>query len=127
MGGEDETDILRTNEEYMPNNEGNGKVWYSHVALPSPRAQFGLAGIANTIYVVGGEKANGVTLALEYLAEQNQWSAFDTPTDFVRWRQLRLVDVGQHIYAIGGRSTGELHSTLLSFQAIYTIVFPIVR
>jgi len=86
----------------------------------------GVASIADIIHVVGGEGETGSTLPpLQYVHQQDQWQEFEGSLS-ENWSHLGVVPTGTHLYVLGGRLGGISTAQNLSYQAIYTILIPIV-
>jgi len=86
-----------------------------------------VASIADIIHVVGGEGETGSTLPpLQYVHQQDKWQAFESPHS-ENWSHLGLVPFQTQLYGVGGRWNGMHAAQNLSYQAIYTIMLPIVK
>lgn len=87
----------------------------------------GIAVIAENIYVIGGlSSVDGILPNLAYDPLVDAWSAIETPENQT-WFGLGLLPLGNRIYAIGGELGGSLTSQTTAYQAIYTILLPVVR
>lgn len=128
IGGYDGTNTLRSTEEYLPErDDGTSNPWAKGADLPAGRYGMGVASIGGNIFVVGGEGKQQEMLApLEYLPQQGKWAAFDSPVSR-SWSRLVLVPTETQIYAFGGNMAGAPSTENLSYQAIYTIVVPVLR
>lgn len=128
MGGFDGQSALDVNEVYSPERDnGVENPWETRAALPEGRYGMGTAGVSNLVYVIGGEGDKGNTLAaLQYLPEENRWTTFDSPFP-KSWVYLSLLPMGTHIYGIGGKIGDAPTGQNIAYQAIFTILVPIVR
>jgi N-acetylneuraminic acid mutarotase len=128
IGGTDGEKALTINEVYSPDFEdGNKSPWEIYEPLPNSRYAMGVASLADTIFVVGGESDQEDILGFVGLsANSNDWTQFgETIND--EWSHLGIVPVGTHIYLIGGELDGSLTNQNLAYQVLYTIAIPIVR
>jgi hypothetical protein len=122
IGGYDGKESLAVNEEYLPERD----TWSRRAPLPVGRHAFGIASIAEFIFVVGGEGETGSSLLpLQYFPQQDQWQEFEGPLS-ENWSHLGVVPTGMHLYALGGRLGGISTAQNLAYQAIYTILMPVI-
>ncbi|MBE3067810.1 MAG: winged helix-turn-helix transcriptional regulator [Chloroflexi bacterium] len=123
LGGTDGKEALVVNEEYLTNRD----TWSPRAPLPVGRYALGVASIADIIYVVGGEgeKGSPPLPPLQYVHQQDQWQEFEGPFP-QRWSHLGLISLQTQLYGVGGRWNGIPAAQNLSYQAIYTIMIPIV-
>jgi len=123
IGGYDGKEALTINEEYLPERD----TWSRRAPLPDGRYVMGVASIAEFIYVVGGEGETGSSLLpLQYFPQQDRWQEFEGPLS-ENWSHLGVVPTGTHLYILGGRLGGISTAQNLSYQAIYTIIIPIIK
>ncbi|MBM3127429.1 MAG: hypothetical protein FJ009_02195 [Chloroflexi bacterium] len=128
IGGFDGQAALAVNEAYSPErDDGTEESWETRATLPEGRYGSGVAGISNIVYAIGGEGDAGNPLAaLQYSPEEDRWTAFDSPFP-KSWVYLSLLPMGTDIYGIGGKTNDAPTSRNMSYQAIFTILVPIVR
>ncbi len=123
IGGYDGKEALTVNEEYLPERD----TWSRRAPLPEGRYAMGVASIADIIHVVGGEGETGSSLPpLQYVHQQDQWQEFEGPLS-QRWSHLGLVPFQTQLYGVGGRWNDIPAAQNLSYQAIYTILIPIIH
>jgi DNA-binding CsgD family transcriptional regulator len=123
IGGIDGKSALAINEEYIPDRD----TWSRRAPLPARRYALGAASIADIIYVVGGEGETGSSLPpLQYVRQQDQWQEFEGPFS-QRWSHLGLVPLQTQLYGVGGWWNDIPAAQNLSYQAIYTIIIPVIR
>ena len=126
IGGYDGAKALTLNEAYYPEREDNGEnPWEKHSPLPA--AQYGMAetSLADTIYLVGGiEQAKN--LALEYNSQADRWVAFEgTPVQLVTGAAMAAYQ--DQLFLMGGETiVGPVDANQV-YQAIYTMVLPIIQ
>ncbi len=127
IGGTDGTQPLTANEEYRPQAETGGEnPWRVRAPLPEGRLGMAVVGMANILHALGGEgEVSGLTPLL-YFPQSDEWQPFDFPEGST-WSRMGLAAVGPRLYAFGGRQEGRLSGAHRSYQAIYTIVIPIVK
>ena len=122
IGGTAGEQALAVNEEYLPERD----TWSRRAPLPEGRYAIGVASIADIIHVVGGEGETGsLLLPLQYVHQQDQWQEFEGPLS-ENWSHLGLVPTGTHLYVLGGRLGGISTAQNLAYQAIYTIMIPVL-
>lgn len=122
--------ILNTNEIYAPYlDQGAENPWQAGMPLPEPRLRPAVSSVADLIYVIGGTTSpSGQTdlPTLQLAPSANLWQRLPSPGAGV-WSDLGLVTLGTQLYALGGRVDGDLTGQVRTYQAIYTILVPIVR
>jgi DNA-binding CsgD family transcriptional regulator/N-acetylneuraminic acid mutarotase len=128
IGGYDGEKALSTNERYIPDLEESKKSpWERGESLPNPRYAMGVASLADTIYVIGGESDRDEALGyIELSSQSSEWKDFGETFD-TGWSHLGIVPVGTHFYLTGGELDGVLTNQNLAYQAIYLINLPVVR
>jgi len=129
MGGTDGKKALTTNEVYFQSRDGSGETpWETASPMPEARQGMGLAILAEHIFLLGGDGTAGqlpAHPALQYLAGFDTWqSAIASP--FPMGSGTALVGLDSRLYVIGGRFMGILVADCYSYQALYTINFPII-
>jgi N-acetylneuraminic acid mutarotase len=128
LGGYDGRSALSINEIYFPARDLAQDVpWETRAPLPEGRYGMGVTSISNVAYVLGGEGEQGSTLAsLQYSQEEDKWGAFESPLP-KSWTYLSLLSSGSNIVGIGGRIGNAPTGQNVAYQAIYTILVPIIR
>jgi DNA-binding CsgD family transcriptional regulator/N-acetylneuraminic acid mutarotase len=125
IGGFDGKQALVTNEVFSPHLEGREQPWSQAAPMPFGRYPVGVASVADSVYVLGGERDSPSSLtSIVYLLQTDEWQAFESPPVDLG-KDARLVPLGNYIYIIGGQTTSGTGYTL-SYQAIYTVVIPLV-
>ena len=130
LGGRDETGALSANEMYFPERDtGNDNPWdpeYPAAPLPEGRYAMGATGVADIIYVIGGQGAPGAELpSLAYFTQSNEWQLFEAPS-LRLGSGLGLVSHGPFLYALGGETDQIPSANNLAYQAIYTVSIPVI-
>ena len=122
VGGTDGKSALAVNEEYSPELDN----WTRHAPIPEARFAAGMTSVADIIYLVGGEgKAGSSLLPLQYVHQQDQWQEFESPHS-ENWSHLGLVPFQTQLYGVGGYLGETFTAQNLSYQAIYTILMPVI-
>jgi hypothetical protein len=122
VGGYDGKIALMVNEEYLPERD----TWLQRAPLPEGRYALGMTSVADILYVIGGErKTDSALLPLQYVPQQDQWQAFESPFS-ESWSHLGVIPTGTHLYALGGNLGGVPAAKNLAYQAIYTILIPVI-
>jgi DNA-binding CsgD family transcriptional regulator/N-acetylneuraminic acid mutarotase len=127
VGGYDGRIALTVSEIYYPERDGTSTPWDKGPALPEGRYDMGISTLTDMIYVVGGKGKTGVPLPpLVYTPGTNSWETFEEPALRVGYG-LGLASLGNYLYVIGGKNELGLVNLTLSYQAIYTILFPVIK
>jgi DNA-binding CsgD family transcriptional regulator/N-acetylneuraminic acid mutarotase len=129
MGGSDGKQSLTVNEVYFESRDGTQETpWETRSPLPEARQGMGMTILANHVFLLGGDGLKGKALshpALQYLAGFNTWqSTSDSP--FPVGSGMALVGLDSRLYVIGGRYMKILVADCFSYQALYTINFPVI-
>jgi len=128
LGGYDGKEALSTIETFEPNS---GKIKYSPlggaVSMPESAYGMGVTSLADMVYIVGGQgNEERQYPALIMFNETGEWGAFEAPGEENRIH-LSLVSWGTYIYAIGGEVNNIPTNENMSYKAIYTVIFPLIR
>jgi DNA-binding CsgD family transcriptional regulator len=128
MGGYNGREAISANEVYLPEQDnGYGTPWIQRAPLPVGRYGMGVASISDIIYVIGGEGGPNAALPLlEYLQEGDKWQSFESPFS-KQWSYLASIPLGTSVYGIGGKLDGAPASQNLTYQALYTVLVPLLR
>jgi DNA-binding CsgD family transcriptional regulator/N-acetylneuraminic acid mutarotase len=128
IGGYNGINALDTNEVYSPSRENNNNnPWEYAQALPQGRYDMGITSVADLIYLIGGIGNEGETLQpLEYSPSTQSWQSFNMPIP-ESWSGMGLISSGPNLYMGGGQVQGLFTGLFLSYQAIYTVILPIVQ
>ncbi len=128
IGGYDGMHALAANEIYVPDRDnGQDNPWSQGKPLPFGRYAMGMTSVADIIHLLGGEGDPGAQLPpLEYFSHKDEWQAFESPLA-QPWSRFSLVSLGTQLYLIGGRSGDRPISRNLSYQAIFTVLFPEIQ
>ncbi len=94
--------------------------------MPQGRYALGVASVADIVYVIGGIGGRGSLSPLEFFPQRDVWQSLENPFSQT-WSNLRLVSIETHLYALGGRLDGTITEKHHAYQAIYTILLPVVK
>jgi DNA-binding CsgD family transcriptional regulator len=127
LGGFDGLKTLDVNEIYLPDrDDGKENPWNEGLPLPEGRYAMGVASIADFIQVMGGIAENASPFALQYIPDIGVWQELDNfPGE--QWSKLGLVPLGANLFIFGGEIGEKPASQNYSFQAVYTVVIPLVK
>ncbi|MFV2044193.1 MAG: hypothetical protein ACC700_13300, partial [Anaerolineales bacterium] len=73
-----------------------------------------------------GKGGSDTVRLLKYFPNTNKWEEFAAPLS-LPWTNLGLVPVETHIYAVGGALDSKPTAKLLAYQAIYTVLLPVLE
>jgi DNA-binding CsgD family transcriptional regulator/N-acetylneuraminic acid mutarotase len=121
LGGWQAGTPLDLHEVYYPNrNNSAADPWESRAAIPQARYAASAAVLADQLYLVGGlgldEKA--WSDAWQYLPADDRWVALEPPAQVVGGGSL-LLPLGAELHLISAASH-------LTYQAIYTVLVPLI-
>lgn len=128
VGGTDGDEFLTLTEAYSPSlDDEEGDPWERLAPLPAGRAMFGISSLSGIVYVIGGNTENmtGSEL-LGYFPSSDQWQSLDSQI-LNSWSQLGMTGVESYLYIMGGNLDGNVTDQSLSYRAIYTVLFPVIK
>lgn len=126
IGGINEKDSLIANEIYTPSHDHAGSdPWESGFPLPESRSKIQAATIADTIYIFGGEEAQGNRIGLIYFPQTDTWQSLEASPDPLG-ENFGMASIGTNLFFVGG-NFGETYSAQnVTYQAIITLSIPII-
>jgi DNA-binding CsgD family transcriptional regulator/N-acetylneuraminic acid mutarotase len=131
LGGTAGAQALAVNERYTPELDRPGAAaapWQSRAPLPAGRYGLCAASVAEVIHLVGGQgAAQAELIPLEYFPHEDRWQTYGALEARLFRRAAALAAVGTQLHLLGGVQADALTDNHLVYQAIYTIVFPVVR
>lgn len=128
LGGSDGARPLADVRVYHPARDRAGEQpWEALPPMPAARSAMGAALLANQIYLVGGQTSAGDDPpAWQFLPQSGQWLSFEgTPQP--AGSSPALVPLDNRLHLLGGLRDGSPQSAHLTYQAIYTILIPLVQ
>lgn len=127
-GGRNQQGLLADSAAFLPTRAGTSEQPWEQVAdLPEPRAGLGLISVADILYAIGGEAADGEGAVESYalLPQENRWQVFNV-SDIAYLADAGVTSLGRNIYVIGGRSGEKLSGDIYAYQVLYTVSFPVL-
>ena len=127
MGGFDGETALSSTYAYSPELEGTvADPWDARAPMPEARYGMGVASVADVIHVIGGERQSTEEAALfRYSPHEDSWRisrAFHIGAK----SHLGVAALGTSLYALGGEELGVPSRDTVRYQAIYTILIPVL-
>ena len=128
IGGFNQEGMLDVNAVYQPGQEGElGGPWSTASPLPEARYAMGVASVADIIHIIGGIGEVDTDLySMVYFPNSDKWEKFSNPFTGI-WSKLGLVPLESRLYALGGLLNDTITNQNLVYQAIYTVLFPVVK
>jgi N-acetylneuraminic acid mutarotase len=124
VGGYDDMNEFNTCDIYDPTADS----WSPASPMLHRRGGLALVPVRGQLYAIGGGMGSGMTSYLAYNERYeprvDTWSPIGTPVN-KEWQGLGAAFVSPYIYAIGGRSGGNL-SVNEAYQALFQSLVPIV-
>jgi DNA-binding CsgD family transcriptional regulator len=128
VGGENQDGILSTNEVYgLSLDSSNVLDWQTDEKLPAPASGIGVLSVVDSVYaVISRQDENGILVLRNNLGTKYKaWEFLPMPFEF--GSRFSVVMLGTRLYIIGGQLTNRRLSLNVSYDAIYTIVLPVVK
>jgi len=127
IGGWDGEEALAVNEAYSPTEDGSGEnPWSPQAELPVPFIRGVVTSIAGSVY--GIDSSETPLTLLEFSIPEQGWRVHQLPDQFSRdWQQVELLSLNTQLYMIGGKLNDQPIRRSIAYQAIYTIVLPILQ
>ena len=123
IGGWDGEKALGVTEIYNPSREGEEETaWSKAKPIPEAVSGFGIQSIAEIIYVTGKEYVR------QYIPQQDNWAVFNEESPVLNCHNSSLETIGGYLYLLGGKTKdGEILNDNFRYQAVFTIVFPLIN
>lgn len=127
IGGYDGQNALRVNEVFIPELIDSGEnPWSDGKSLSEGRYKLGVTSVADIIYVFGGIGESGdPDITFKSISQNNDWMPIEVSV-IEPWSSMAMVPLETKIYILGGQLSGEPTGSMLEYQAIYTILVPMV-
>jgi DNA-binding CsgD family transcriptional regulator len=128
IGGYDGGKSLQVNEEYWSVlDDGVGNPWTVREPLPESRHSMGVTSAADIIHLIGGNGNSDAGISSwKYFPQEDHWTDFEEASE-QSWSQMGLTTVGTKLYAIGGKFGGAVTSLTKGYQAVFTVLVPVIR
>lgn len=128
LGGMNSRMVLKSHDLFYPQRLAeNENAWES--ASDLPQARFGMESsvLADMIYVAGGSNDENVELPLiQYLPPKDTWMELDQPPISVGINPA-VLPYETKLYVMGGETNDGFQNALQSYQAVYTVLVPVIR
>jgi DNA-binding CsgD family transcriptional regulator len=128
VGGKNQDGIVSANEVYGLNLNGSDvSDWQIDESLPVSASGIGVISVADVVYaVVSDHSKNGIYVFHNNSgAKHNNWEFLPMPYGF--GSRFSIVMESSKLYIMGGYLDSKPISLNVSYDAIYTIVLPIVK
>jgi len=128
FGGKNENQVFNNHDLFVPQRYlQNEDPW--ETASEMPEVRFGMESgvLADMIYVAGGLDDEGNSLDLiQYFPPKDLWVVIDQPKELVG-ESPAVIPYETRLYIIGGLLGEQYSDAHQVYQAVYTILVPIVR
>jgi DNA-binding CsgD family transcriptional regulator len=128
MGGENDQGVLVSNEIYYPERDrlGNSAVWETSVPIPPAEHRTGIVSLAEIIHIFEMDQNENSVRVMTFVPQLNEWHmASELPIPL--FTSPGVTGLGTEIYIIGGESKGQPSPSVYAYQAIFTVLIPVVR
>ena len=128
MGGINNKRVLSNHDLFYPQRQLENEIaWEVASDLPQPRYGMESSVLADMIYVAGGMNENSNELPLiQYLPPKDTWMELDQPPLSVG-ALPSVLPYETKLYVMGGETADGVQTTLQSYQAVYTVLVPVIR
>jgi DNA-binding CsgD family transcriptional regulator len=128
FGGKNEVEIFNDHDLFVPQRYlQNEDPWETAAEMPEVRYGMESGVLADMIYVAGGLDGEGNSLDLiQYFPPKDLWVSIDQPKEAVG-ESPAVIPYETRLYTIGGLLDGNFSNSHQVYQAVYTILVPIVR
>lgn len=128
FGGKSEIGVFVNHDVYYPQRElSDENAWESAADLPEGRYGMNSIVLADMIYTVGGYNRDGDSLPLiQYLPPKDSWVEIDSPPSEIGFSPA-VLPYETRLYIFGGQRADGFSNQSLVYQAVYTILVPVVR
>jgi DNA-binding CsgD family transcriptional regulator/N-acetylneuraminic acid mutarotase len=125
IGGWDGQKSLTTSDIYLPDASLDSQ-WIEGPSLPSGRFGMGITNLADIIFIIGGTSSSDDLLVIALSQEDKEWGQVESPLPN-GWSFLGATTIGTRIYMLGGSTNEGFITDSWSYQAIFTIILPIIH
>lgn len=128
FGGKNDGGVLKSHLIYYPQRENSSEnAWIESAGLPEPRYGMNSIVLADMVYLVGGKNESEKFLApIQYLPQKDSWVEIDTPPVELGYAPA-VLPYETRLYVFGGQNSEGFSNQSLVYQAVYTILVPVVR
>ena len=128
FGGINSKAVLKSHLLFYPQRQlENENAWESASDLPQPRYGMESSVLADMIYVAGGRNdVDGELPLIQYLPPKDTWMELDQPPISVGVNPA-VLPYETKLYVMGGEKNNGFQDTFQSYQAVYTVLVPVIR
>ncbi|OJX46994.1 MAG: hypothetical protein BGO78_15985 [Chloroflexi bacterium 44-23] len=128
FGGINENGVLDWHYQFFPQRKLNGDdPWEEAKAMPFARYGMGISVLADMVYIAGGTNETGEPLPIvQYLPVSDEWVEIDQPPQPIGAFPAVLPSETR-LYIIGGELDDTIQTDNQVYQAVYTILVPVIR
>ncbi len=128
MGGKNENGVLKDHLVYYPQRELlEENAWENAAELPEARYGMNSIVLADMVYTAGGKGAKEEFLpVIQYLPPKDIWVEVDSPPTEIGIFPA-VLPYETRLYVLGGQNSSGYEDQALVFQAVYTILVPVIR
>lgn len=128
FGGINDKNVSDQHFIYYPQRENsNENPWESTAGLPEPRYGMNSIVLADMVYLAGGKNNHEeFLLPIQYLPPKDSWVVIDSPPVVIGFAPA-VLPYETRLYVIGGLNSEGYTNQSLVYQAVYTILVPVVR
>lgn len=125
LGGQHAGEALRSALAFYPQRAAGGEAPWEYLApLPEPRTRASAATLAGMVYLAGGEGEGGL---LQFQPRTGRWLALESAGRPPAGVGPALVALETRLHLLGGRTPGGLSDRHRAYQAIYTLLAPMIE
>lgn len=128
IGGKNESGVLQDHLVYYPQRELlKENPWESAAEMPAARYGMNSIVLADMVYIAGGKDSNEEFLpVIQYLPPKDLWVQIDSPPSEIGIFPA-VLPYETRLYVLGGQNSRGFVDQGLVYQAVYTILVPVIR
>lgn len=128
IGGTNGANLLKSHNVYYPQRTQEGEsAWVLAADLPFEWSGMNAATLADMLYLVGGRNKNDESISgYLYLPQTDTWSEIIAPPQEIG-SSPAVFPFETKLLIIGGESSHGISDKAYLYQAVYTILVPVVR
>ncbi len=128
MGGMNETGVLKDHLVYYPQRELLGEdAWENAADLPEARYGMNSIVLADMVYTAGGKNSKEKFLPIiQYLPPRDSWIEIDSPPIEIGISPA-VLPYETRLFILGGLNSEGYSDQSLAYQAVYTVLVPVIQ
>lgn len=127
VGGFDGEGDVAENGTYSPERENTEDgPWSIQSPMPVALEGIGSISIAEILFIFGLDPQSTKAMQFEYFHQENRWDMKEGMTNGKR-KNFGLAVIGNNIHIFGGEMDGSHIGAHHSFQAVYTLLIPMIQ